>query len=71
MIFLQIVSTRYKVQLKNEGGKVGREKESKEEKHSPKEQSPRQNDESSTEKDKVNRASNNDPVRGHNIDIKT
>ncbi len=56
---------------KNEGGKVGREKETKEEKHSPNEQKPRQNDESSIEKDKVNRASNNDPIRGHIIDIKT
>jgi len=57
--------------VKNEGGKVGRDKEPKEEKHSPNEQKPRQNNENSTEKGKVNRASNNDPVRGHIIDIKT
>ncbi|SFL72596.1 hypothetical protein [Pelosinus propionicus] len=56
---------------KNEGGKVGRERESKGENHSSNEQKPRKNDEGINEKDKVNRASSDDPVRGHIIDIKT
>jgi hypothetical protein len=55
---------------KNEGGKVGREKQAKEQKHSQKE---RQHGDkhNNTDIDTKNRASKDDPVRGHLIDIKT
>lgn len=54
---------------KNEGGKIGREQESKEQKQSKQEQSHKDN--SAVDLDKLNHASNDDPVRGHLIDIKT
>ncbi|MDF2636154.1 MAG: hypothetical protein K0R78_3028 [Pelosinus sp.] len=56
---------------KNEGGKVGREKHAKEQNHSPKEQHHKNKEQNNTDSDKVNRASKDDPVRGHLIDIKT
>lgn len=55
---------------KNEGGKVGREKHAKEQDHSPDKQKNKKN-QNSADNDKINRASNEDPVRGHIIDIKT
>lgn len=54
---------------KNEGGKVGREKEAKEHKNSNEQKQRDKNN--NADADKVNRASNEDPVRGHVIDIKT
>ena len=54
---------------KSEGGKVGREKQAKEHEN-PNEQK-KQDKSRNAEADKVNRASNEDPVRGHVIDIKT
>lgn len=53
---------------KSEGGKVGREKESREHKNSNEQ---KQRDKKSADADKVNHASNEDPIRGHVIDIKT
>ena len=54
---------------KNEGGKVGREKEAKEHKNSQDQKQREKNN--NLDADKINRASNEDPVRGHVIDIKT
>lgn len=55
---------------KNEGGKVGREKQAKEQNHSQNEQQHRDKKHNNSDVT-INRASNDDPVRGHLIDIKT
>ena len=70
------ISTKRQQQVqstaKNEGGKIRREQEFKEQKKSKQEQNHRDNSpNNSTDLDKVNHASNDDPVRGHLIDIKT
>lgn len=70
------ISTKRQQQVqstaKNEGGKVGREQESKDPKQPKQEQSNSNNRaNNNTDLDKVNHASNDDPVRGHLIDIKT
>jgi hypothetical protein len=57
---------------KNEGGKIGREQQPKEKKQSKQEQNHKEdNPSNTTDLDKINHASNDDPVRGHLIDIKT
>lgn len=54
---------------KNEGGKVGREKSAKE--HTNSNEQKERGKKSNADADKVNRASSEDPIRGHIIDIKT
>lgn len=56
---------------KNEGGKVGREKQAKEQNHSQNEQQRRDKKHNNADVDTINRASKDDPIRGHLIDIKT
>jgi hypothetical protein len=70
------ISTKRQQQVqstaKNEGGRIGREQESKDQKQSKQEQNHRENNpNNSTDLNKINHASNDDPVRGHLIDIKT
>ncbi len=53
----------------NQSSKIGRDNHSKDQQHSKNEQN--QNKVKSTDADTENHASNEDPVRGHLIDIKT
>jgi hypothetical protein len=70
------ISTKRQQQVqgtaKNEGGKIRREQESKEQNQPKQEQNHGNNTpNNATDLAKVNHASNEDPVRGHLIDIKT
>jgi len=70
------ISTKRQQQVqstaKNEGGRIGREQESKGQKQTKQEQNQSEgNPNNTTDLDKINHASNDDPVRGHLIDIKT
>lgn len=56
---------------KDEDGKVGREKHSKEQSNSKNGQKHQEDKQSNTDADMANHASSEDPVRGNLIDIKT
>ena len=57
--------------VKSEDGKVGREKHPKEQSRSKNGQKHKDVNQGNTDADMVNHASNEDPVRGNLIDIKT
>lgn len=56
---------------KSEGSKVGRENQPKEHNHSKNGQKQQEDKQILTDADMINHASNEDPVRGNLIDIKT